>query len=181
MTLKVGDRVVSRYTTVWYHEGDVGTIMHIYHNSYDVNWDVARCPGSSATHWVINFEDAIPYVPAEYPTLIGETDPNGKSANEPGSKLDAGKVRVGLVLDGFARALWEVSRVGTFGAIKYTDNGWMEVPNGIARYHDAAGRHDLKIAMGEEYDADSGVLHLAHSCWNKLAELDLLLRSKENK
>ena len=108
-----------------------------------------------------------------------EEDPNGKSPNEPGAKLDAGKVRVGLVMDGFARALWAVSEVGTFGARKYAENGWMSVPNGIARYHDAAARHDLKMAMGETHDKDSDLLHLAHKAWNVLAELELRLRDEQ--
>ena len=34
-----------------------------------------------------------------------EQDPNGKSPHELGAKLDAGKIRPGLVLGGFARAL----------------------------------------------------------------------------
>lgn len=47
-----------------------------------------------------------------------EADPNGKKPNEVGAKLDAGKNRLGLVLGGFARALQEIGRVGTYGANK---------------------------------------------------------------
>jgi hypothetical protein len=108
-----------------------------------------------------------------------ELDPNGLNANAPGAKLDAGKVRVGLVMAGFARALMEVAKVGTAGANKYTPNGWMEVPNGIERYTDARDRHQLKEYMGEEVDPDFGYLHAAHECWNSLARLDLMLRAKE--
>ena len=39
-----------------------------------------------------------------------------------GVKLDNGKIRLGLVLGGFAKALWEVGCIGTFGANKYGDN-----------------------------------------------------------
>ena len=49
--------------------------------------------------------------------------------HKPGAKDDGVKPRTDLVLGGFSRALLEVSQVGTFGANKYTDNGWMEVPN----------------------------------------------------
>ena len=111
--------------------------------------------------------------------LTGETDPNGLHLNTPGAKADAGKNRPALVLGGFARALWEVSKVGTGGAIKYTDNGWMEVPNGISRYDDADMRHWLKEKMGEKYDSDTELLHAAHKAWNALARLDLLLRERE--
>ena len=108
-----------------------------------------------------------------------ERDPHGKDANETGAKLDAGKNRLGLVIRGFARALWAVGEVGTIGAKKYTDNGWMEVPDGIARYDDAEFRHVLKEAMGEKYDNDTELLHAAHRAWNSLAILELMLREKE--
>lgn len=97
----------------------------------------------------------------------------------PGTKLDQGKVRPGLVLGGFSRALTEVSRVGTFGANKYTDNGWQHVPDGISRYTDAMHRHLLAEAAGEQRDPESELLHAAHAAWNALARLDLMLRDKE--
>ena len=108
-----------------------------------------------------------------------ESDPNGRSANTPGAKLDAGKNRPGLVLGGFARALWAVSEIGTFGAAKYTENGWVEVPNGQARYDDAKMRHWLKEHMGQELDPESEKLHMAHEAWNALARLDLFIRAQE--
>ena len=44
-----------------------------------------------------------------------ETDPNGVAPHEPGAKLDAGKVKAGVLGD-FSLALTEVAKVGTFGA-----------------------------------------------------------------
>lgn len=108
-----------------------------------------------------------------------ETDPNGKDLNSPGAKADAGKVRPGLVLGGFARALVAVSDVGTYGAKKYTDGGWVEVPNGEARYTDAMVRHWLSEKQGELRDPDTELLHAAHLAWNALARLDLILRRLE--
>lgn len=108
-----------------------------------------------------------------------EFDPSGKSLNTPGVKGDGGKNRVGLVLGGFARALWAVAEIGTKGAAKYTPDGWITVPNGPERYDDAKMRHWLKQHMGQEYDEDSEQLHLAHDAWNALAILDLYLREKE--
>lgn len=119
------------------------------------------------------------YPMAEGPLRIKEADPHGKAANEPGAKLDAGKPRPGLVLGGFARALLAVTRIGTFGAMKYTDNGWQEVPNGETRYDDAKLRHWLYEKSGVETDPDSEELHAAHEAWNALARLDLILRRKE--
>ena len=105
-----------------------------------------------------------------------ETDPNGKAANTPGAKMDAGKNRLGLVLGGFALALQEVGKVGTYGAVKYTDAGWVSVPNGIERYTDAMYRHQFKEASGELNDADTGLAHAAHAAWNALARLELALK-----
>lgn len=96
-----------------------------------------------------------------------------------GAKDDSVKPRTDLVLGGFSRALWEVSQVGTFGANKYTDNGWMEVPNGIERYLNALLRHYFKYRMGEAYDHESGLLHLSHLAWNALAVLELYRREGE--
>lgn len=110
-----------------------------------------------------------------------ETDPNGKSLNEPGAKGDAGKLRCALVLGGFARALMAVSEIGTDGAKKYADDGWMTVPNGIARYDDAKMRHWLKEKAGQELDPDTQCLHAAHEAWGALARLDLMLREREAK
>lgn len=109
-----------------------------------------------------------PYVPAAPPTL----DPH-----VPGAKLDHGKVRAALVLGAFAAALWQVARVGTFGANKYSDNGWLTVPNGEARYADAQMRHQMAHAQGEHFDEESNLLHLAHEAWNSLAKLTLFIRN----
>ena len=106
-------------------------------------------------------------------TPTAETDPHGRDPHEPGAKLDAHKPRTGFVLLGFNRALTEVARVGTFGATKYTDHGWLSVPNGRERYTDALLRH---LLTDESHDPDSGLLHAAHAAWNALARLELQLR-----
>lgn len=105
-----------------------------------------------------------------------EKDPNGVDQHAAGAKLDAGKNRLGLVLGGFSKALWAVGEVGTAGANKYSDNGWVEVPNGQARYTDAMLRHQFKELSGEKIDPDLGVLHAAQVAWNALARLELMLR-----
>lgn len=110
--------------------------------------------------------------------MTNEKDPNGIAANAPGSKLDAGKVDVGLFFEAFPNAILAVSSVATFGANKYTRGGWKEVPNGMVRYKAAAGRHLLKRHSGELIDPDSGELHLAHEAWNTLAQLEFQLTGK---
>jgi len=112
-----------------------------------------------------------------YPPV--ESDPTGKSAHEPGSKLDAGKILAGVLAD-FSLALLAVAEVGTFGAKKYTRGGWQFVENGIERYTDAMWRHLLKGNL-ELNDPDSNLLHAAHAAWNALARLELALREQKKK
>ena len=104
--------------------------------------------------------------------------PDGKDQHEPGAKLDAGKVRAGLVIGGFSRALLEVSKVGTYGANLYTPYGWTKVENGKERYTDAMLRHFLRETAGEMRDPESNLPHAAHLAWNALARLDIMLRGK---
>lgn len=112
---------------------------------------------------------------------IIEKDPHGLTPHEPGAKLDDGKNRLGLVFHGFARALWAVGEIGTYGAGKYTPNGWCQAPDGIERYTDAMYRHLLQEAMGEILDKDSNLHHSAHTAWNALARLELMLRTENDK
>lgn len=118
----------------------------------------------------------MPSAPTASATTPVETDPLGRDQHQPGAKLDAGKVRLGLVLGDFSRALVEVGKVGTYGAQKYTDGGWLTVPNGPARYRDAHLRHMLATVPN---DSDTGLSHLAHAAWNALAELELHLRAQQ--
>lgn len=113
------------------------------------------------------------------PSQTVEKDPHGKDPHQPGAKLDLGKNRLGLVLLGFSRALQAVGEVGTYGANKYSDNGWVDVPDGQRRYTDAMLRHLLCESAGEPSDPDTGLHHAAHAAWNALARLDLLLRAQE--
>ena len=96
--------------------------------------------------------------------------------HQPGAKLDHKKNRLGLVLLGFKEALNAVGEVGTFGANKYTDNGWKSVQNGIDRYTDAMLRHTF---TNEEFDPESNLLHAAHRAWNALAVLELVLAERK--
>ena len=108
----------------------------------------------------------------------GENDPNGKKSSDPGAKLDEGKLRAGLVLKSFSFGLEAVVRIGTFGANKYSDNGWLDVPDAEKRYHDAFHRHILKMDQGEVNDPDSKMPHMWHMAWNALALIELQARKK---
>src|SRR3990167_2288915 len=116
-------------------------------------------------------------VPQE--SLMSETDPHGKQPGELGAKLDAGKSCVWRCLfDYFPRACLDVASVSSRGAAKYAWKGWESVPDGVARYSDALGRHILNESIEGPYDKD-GFLHKAQIAWNALAALELYLR--ENK
>lgn len=107
-----------------------------------------------------------------------ECDPSDVDPHTPGAKLDQDKILLGLVLMDFAPALIEVGKVGTFGARKYTEHGWLTVPNGEKRYTDALFRHLFAEGAGEEYDQESELLHASQTAWNSLARLVFILRRK---
>lgn len=82
-----------------------------------------------------------------------------------GIKHDADKPRMDLLpFD----ALEEVAKVLTFGAKKYTENGWQKVENADARYRAAMLRHYCADQSGDKYDKESGLLHAAHMATNAL-------------
>lgn len=95
--------------------------------------------------------------------LIGQADPNGIDAHAPGAKLDFGKNKWYLlpwkVIEG-------VTAVMTFGANKYSENGWQDVPQAKERYFAAMMRHWMLMNDGEYTDPDSGLPHWAHFCCN---------------
>lgn len=96
-------------------------------------------------------------------------------------KYDGGKIPVFRgAIDYFPRAIEQVAAVSAFGATKYAWKGWENVSEGFERYSDAMVRHITKRAQGELKDSDSGLLHEAHTAWNALARLELLLREQEN-
>ena len=85
-------------------------------------------------------------------------------------KDDAGKVRLDLLP---FLALEDVARVLAFGAAKYSDHGWREVPNGKARYLRATLRHLSAYMRGERTDLESGLPTLAHAACSLLMALEL--------
>lgn len=96
--------------------------------------------------------------------------------NKTGVKHDKDKLKPRLVMQDMARALQAVSAVATYGAHKYTEGGWLDVPDGRDRYTDALYRHLMTNSTDNIYDHESGLLHLAHAAWNALAILELELR-----
>ena len=99
-------------------------------------------------------------------------------------KADAGKARPALLAIGMQRALRIVQATMEYGAIKYEEHSWRNVPDGKARYLEAAERHRqerLLAQTGKEFnslatiDRESGLPHIAHElfCLLCILELDL--------
>lgn len=173
---KIGDTVVR--TNIPFRTlgvGDQGEVVEVGEQFISLKGHFTEAD----SHVLIRFDPThFELAKPKNPEKVGTTDPNGIDQHAPGAKLDNGKPRHGLVLGAFSNALTEVAKVGTFGANKYSDNGWLSVPNGLARYTDAMLRHHFAEAGGEELDEDSGLHHAAHRAWNALAVLELALREK---
>ena len=88
---------------------------------------------------------------------------------EAGIKHDQNKIRYDLVPP---RALEGLAKVLTFGANKYTPNGWKSVDKD--RYIAAAMRHFEAYRKGEVNDVESGLPHMYHvmCCITFISELD---------
>lgn len=147
--------------------GGIGTVKEVMAGGIRLYEDAQHYP--TYLHQSDNLEL---YVAAAAPAI---------NQHAPGAKLDDGKLKPDLILEDMARALTEVIKVATFGANKYTEGGWLQVPNGQVRYRRAQMRHALARAAGEECDSESNLPHLAHEAWNALARLELALREKAGK
>lgn len=88
---------------------------------------------------------------------------NDKTFNNKDVKLDKGKLRVDLVEPEFIE---DVADVLTYGAEKYADNSWQDIPNAVDRYYAATMRHLLAWRKGEQVDKESGKSALAHAATN---------------
>lgn len=99
-----------------------------------------------------------------------------------------GKVPMHMVVDGFPLALKEVAKVmGWAGEIKgYKLHDWRNLPDAEIEFPAAGYRHmfdnsEMKsqgLSALERVDHESALVHLAHECFNKLAELELVLSGK---
>lgn len=106
---------------------------------------------------------------------INEEGINAEGINEESVKNDSEKLRVYQILSDFDIALLEVITVGEYGAEKYALHNWKHVEKGYMRYSDAMMRHILCELSGEVYDSESKLFHAAHTAWNALARLQLLM------
>jgi hypothetical protein len=107
-----------------------------------------------------------PYVPFPLPAPAPTT----------GMKFDKGKLLFSALTRGLALPLRAVVAVLTYGAQKYAEDSWQDVPNGKRRYENALDRHLNAWKAGEEYDQESGLHHLAHVACNVLFVLWFVIK-----
>lgn len=96
-----------------------------------------------------------------------------------------GKIRMDLFDEGFPNAVLEIAKVMTWANENkgYKDHDWKQLPNASKDIPAAASRHGIKqliqkakgIPAIERTDEESNIVHLAHQCFNLLAELELVL------
>lgn len=99
-----------------------------------------------------------------------------------------GKVQMDLFDSGFPNAITEVAKVMTWAAENkgYKPHDWKSLPNAETEFSAAASRHRVKgfiqkaegIAAIDRTDEESNIVHLAHTAFNILAELELVLTGK---
>lgn len=93
-------------------------------------------------------------------------------------KADEGKPNPLLLELGCTHALLAVIQVLEFGASKYKPHSWKDVS--MQRHNAAARRHRIARDMGDDYDRESGLLHLAHETANLLFQLEAICCNKSN-
>ena len=86
-----------------------------------------------------------------------------KERNKPGVKDDAQKLNYELIPP---EAIKGLAQVLTFGANKYTRNGWQIVPDARDRYTGALMRHLEAWRSGEMIDPETGINHMYHVLCN---------------
>ena len=99
-----------------------------------------------------------------------------------------GKVKMQLFDEGFPNAVMEIAKVMSWAEQNkgYKPNDFKNLPNADVEFSAAASRHKLKgliqkdagLPPLERVDEESGIVHLAHQCFNALAELELVLTGR---
>ncbi len=94
-------------------------------------------------------------------------------AKSTGTKYDEDKLRFDLIPPEVEKALAEII---TFGAKKYGDHNWKELPNFKPRFTAALMRHLNDWRSGEKDDLESGKPHL----WHMICDVAFLIWEEEN-
>ena len=82
-----------------------------------------------------------------------------------GKKFDQDKIRTDLVP---LETVENLGRVLGYGAKKYSENSWQELPNFWNRYKGALLRHLIAIDKGELIDPETNIPHIDHVLCNAM-------------
>lgn len=112
----------------------------------------------------------------EVPNAAGQHVSIEKSVASVGLKYDEGKLRYDLLPPDAVKA---IVRVLTYGSVKYAPRNW---ENGIyqSRLMAASRRHEAAWEMGEDFDPETGIHHLAHKACCDIMMLAQELRGMTN-
>lgn len=99
-----------------------------------------------------------------------------------------GKVKMQLFDEGFPNAILEIAKVMGWAEENkgYKPNDFKNLPNAETEFSAAASRHRVKgfiqkaqgVPAIERTDEESNIVHLAHTAFNVLAELELVLTGR---
>lgn len=99
-----------------------------------------------------------------------------------------GKIKMQLFDEGFPNAILEIAKVMGWAEENkgYKPNDFKNLPNAETEFSAAASRHRVKgfiqkargVPAIERTDEESNIVHLAHTAFNVLAELELVLTGK---
>lgn len=97
-----------------------------------------------------------------------------------GQKFNSCKLPMSVLKKQFPNALKAIVKCSQYGHNKYPDDvDWMNysrVEGGSTTYRDAAERHSLDTGLDE-----SGLPHVFHELWNKIAEVELWIEENNYK
>ena len=90
-----------------------------------------------------------------------------KIMGERGERRNEGKLKIGLLSE---YAIEETAKVATIGATKYAPRNW-ERGMPWSEVTDSLERHLLAFKKLQDFDEETGLLHMAHVMWNAQAIL----------
>jgi hypothetical protein len=90
-------------------------------------------------------------------------------------RYDQQKIPVHLIPP---EAIWNIAKIYQYGAEKYAERNW-EKGMDWSRMYNSAMRHLLAFWQGQDFDGESGMLHVAHAAWNCIGLLTYMIRGME--
>lgn len=170
---QIWDKVVSIRNTPNIPEGFIG---YIFSTDKGIDWD----------YMVRGIKDggAIEYFNEDELELLSVSKDNN-IARPILDERKVGKVQMSLYDEGFPNAIMEVAKVMSWAAEYkgYKPHDWKSLPNADTEFSAAASRHKVKgfiqkvngVHPLQRTDEESNIAHLAHTAFNVLAELELVL------